>query len=247
VKVLLIVLAAVALGTLAWIAAQALVRTSPAAVVREDRAITGFDRIDISGAADVTLVQGDTEGIAIEAPARIVSRVRTSVHDRRLIVETSTPWHWRQLFESDSRNREPRLTIHVRRLERIDAAGTVKLAANTLTADSLVLDLAGACAIKIAELRANELRLDGSGAIKVELAGKVDSQHIDISGAGSYQAAGLASQKTVLHVSGAAKAVVNAAVALAVDISGAGVVEYIGDPKLEQTISGVGKVRRRGS
>jgi hypothetical protein len=39
--------------------------------------------------------------------------------------------------------------------------------------------------------------------------------------------------------------VVNARNALTVDISGAGKVEYFGDPKLRQTISGIGKVSRR--
>jgi len=46
-------------------------------------------------------------------------------------------------------------------------------------------------------------------------------------------------------MSGAGKAVVHAKNTLSVDISGAGVVEYIGDPKLRQTISGIGKVRRK--
>ena len=41
------------------------------------------------------------------------------------------------------------------------------------------------------------------------------------------------------------KAVVNASNSLAVDISGAGKVEYLGEPKLRQTISGIGKIARR--
>ena len=53
------------------------------------------------------------------------------------------------------------------------------------------------------------------------------------------------SDKADIRVSGAGKAIVNAARLLKVDISGAGVVEYIGDPKIEQQISGVGKIRRR--
>ena len=50
---------------------------------------------------------------------------------------------------------------------------------------------------------------------------------------------------SVIEVSGAGKAVVNAASSLEVDISGAGAVEYLGDPKVKQSISGIGKVRRR--
>ena len=38
---------------------------------------------------------------------------------------------------------------------------------------------------------------------------------------------------------------VNAAKTLNVDISGAGSVEYLGDPKVTERVSGAGKVRRR--
>jgi hypothetical protein len=87
--------------------------------------------------------------------------------------------------------------------------------------------------------------LEGSGATKVELTGKVGVQVVDLSGAGSYLARGLESDRVEVHVSGAGKAFVNAKTSLAVEISGAGLVEYSGNPKLEQDISGVGKVRRR--
>ncbi len=46
-------------------------------------------------------------------------------------------------------------------------------------------------------------------------------------------------------MSGAGKAYINAKTALSVEISGAGLVEYMGNPKLDKDISGVGKVRRR--
>ena len=46
-------------------------------------------------------------------------------------------------------------------------------------------------------------------------------------------------------MSGAGKAVVSASNTLAVDISGAGKVEYLGDPKLKQSISGIGRIARR--
>jgi hypothetical protein len=94
-------------------------------------------------------------------------------------------------------------------------------------------------------LQATTLRLDGSGAIKANVAGKVQRQRIDLSGAGSFQASKLASDEAVIEVSGAGKAVVNAANSFEVDISGAGAVEYLGDPKVKQSISGIGKVRRR--
>jgi hypothetical protein len=107
------------------------------------------------------------------------------------------------------------------------------------------LDFAGACKLKIGDLQATKLRLDGAGAIKAEIAGKVTDQDIDLSGAGSYLAAELVSDTAGVRVSGAGKAIVNAKTLLRADISGAGLVEYTGNPRLEQEISGIGKIRRR--
>lgn len=245
-KIFLIVLSAVVIATLAAVAMLAAGRNAPAGEsVREERALNGFSRIEIAGRADVTLVQGDTEGVTVEAPAQAMRRVKTAVEGNTLVVETSTARHWQDWFNGGGRIVEPRLTIRVRHLERIESAGSIKISADSLSADRLALDFAGRCTLRIANLQAKRLLLDGSGALKVEIAGRVDEQRVDLSGAGSYQAAGLASDTARLDVNGAGKAVVNVAKTLSVDISGAGVVEYIGDPKVSQSISGIGKVRRQ--
>jgi len=191
----------------------------------------------------VTLVQGATEGVTVEAPAS--AHVRTEVRDQTLVVDAQDQrrvWQW---FSGRGAGRTPHVTINVRDLNRIEAAGAIKLVADSIKSPDLRLDLAGACSLSIRDLQATTFKLDGSGATKVEIGGKVMRQEIDLSGAGSYQAAKLESDEAVVGVSGAGKAVVNARNTLTVDISGAGKVEYVGDPKLRQSISGVGKVSRR--
>jgi hypothetical protein len=157
-------------------------------------------------------------------------------------VESRSIWQW---FSGRGTSRTPHVTIRLRDVDRIEAAGAVTLDAGGLKSAELRLDLAGACTVKLRDLQATTLRIDGSGAIKVDIAGKVARQRVELSGAGSYQAEGLVSDDAVVEVSGAGKAVVNASNSLAVDISGAGKVEYLGDPKLKQTISGIGKITRR--
>jgi hypothetical protein len=216
-----------------------------AEVQQETRAASGFHRIDIDGKLDVTLVQGDTEGVTIEAPAAVLPRIRTQVRGGTLAVEGAEDrsfWDW---FSGRSTRRTPRITIHLREVDRIEAAGAVTIGADALKTNELFLDLAGACTIRVRDLRAMSLRLDGSGAIKAAIGGRVARQKIDLSGAGSYLADALVSDEASVEVSGAGKAVVNAKNSLAVDISGAGKVEYLGDPKIKQSISGIGKISRR--
>jgi hypothetical protein len=111
----------------------------------------------------------------------------------------------------------------------------------------LQLDFSGASTVRIRNIQATVLRLEGSGATKVELSGKVGAQEVELSGAGSYAALDMLSDRAEVRVSGAGKAYVNARTQLTVEISGAGLVEYTGNPKVEKEISGVGKVRRRDS
>ena len=212
---------------------------------QETRAAAGFHRIEIDGEVNVTLVQGATESVTVEAPASSLARIRTTVRSGTLVVdvvESRSVWQW---FSGRSASRIPRVTIRLRDVDRIETAGAVTVDAESLKTDELRLDLAGASTLRIDNLQATTLRIDGSGATKIAIGGKVGRQKIDLSGAGSYQAEKLVSNEAVIEVSGAGKAVVNASSTLAVDISGAGKVEYLGDPKIKQSISGFGKVTRR--
>jgi hypothetical protein len=220
-------------------------QAAAAELQHETRAVAGFHRLSIDGQVNVTLIQGTTEDVIIEAGAAALPRIHTEVHGSTLSIDAEgshSMWQW---FSGRGAGPAPRVTIHLRELDRIEAAGAVTLDAESLRTSDLRIDFAGACTLKVHDLQASSLRLDGSGATKVELAGKVERQRVHLSGAGSYQAERLVSSDAMVSVSGAGKAVVNASNTLVVEISGAGKVEYLGDPKLRQTISGIGKVARR--
>jgi hypothetical protein len=214
-------------------------------VTAETRAVSGFHRIDVAGEFDVTLVQGNTESVSIEAPASVLPRVVTEVHSGTLEISVRSDrglWNW---LSGRGLAKPVRVTINLRELDRIEGAGAFSLDADTLKVGELRLDVAGACKLHIRDLQAKRIILDGSGTIKAQIGGVVARQDVDISGAAAYDAGQLVSDDASVEVSGAGKAVVHAKNSLSVDISGAGVVEYIGDPKVRQTISGIGKVRRK--
>ncbi len=87
--------------------------------------------------------------------------------------------------------------------------------------------------------------MHGSGALDATVSGRVDRQTVRISGAGEYRAANLASADASVRVSGAGRVVVNAQRTLEVSLSGAGNVEYLGNPRVIEHVSGVGRVKRR--
>lgn len=210
------------------------------------RALPPFTRLDVSGVADVTLVQGAADSIAIAAGGRRATPVDAQVRGDTLHVSATddTRW-WNHLFGGGGRPAQ--VVVNFRELARIDAAGTVKLAAASLRTPALAVAGAGGTEIRIDDLQAGKLELAGAGALKAELAGSVAEQSIAISGAGDYRGARLASDTASVSVAGAGKVVVNVRRSLDAAISGAGRVEYLGEPKVTERISGIGSVRRRDS
>src|SRR6185437_13069443 len=77
------------------------------------------------------------------------------------------------------------------------------------------------------------------------LAGRVDDEKVSISGAGSYRAERLFANDATVTVSGVGNVVLRAERTLRANISGAGVIEYAGDPVVTEHVSGIGRVKRR--
>ena len=192
----------------------------------------------------MTLVQGAAESATVEAPSKHLARVRTEVSDGTLTIANaqSRRW-WSDLFGGGARPGAG--DGDFRDLEAISASGAVKLRADRMKIDRLRVSASGATSLKISGLETNQLSVSGSGAMKMELAGRATEQKIAISGAGDYRAEDLASEDARVSVSGAGRVVVQVARTLKIGLSGAGSVEYLGNPKVTQQVSGAGRVKRR--
>jgi hypothetical protein len=209
------------------------------------QAVAPFRRIAVEGLADVTLVEGASEGVAIDAPPK-GAPVTVEVRDGTLQIGANESRRWWQGFAAGSA-RAPRITITFRTLEALRLGGAVRLRAASLRSPTLAVTASGAASIRVENLDVDELKLSGAGAIKADLAGRAREQQISLAGAGVFRGAELAGEHVRVAVSGAGKALVSAGQTLSVSISGAGSVEYSGDPKITQDISGAGKIRRRSA
>jgi len=213
-------------------------------VVTDERALSPFNHVAVEGFADVTLVQGVSEGVRIEAGSKQLASMRAQVSDGTLTISSgaSRSW-WTGFFGLGGRG--ARITVTFRDLDTVSATGAVRIRAEGVKTDRLKVSASGATSLKIGNLDAKELSLTGSGAMRAELAGRVAEQRVSISGAGDYRAAELASDDARVSVSGAGRVVVQVEKTLKIGLSGAGFVESIGDPKVTQSISGAGRVKRR--
>jgi hypothetical protein len=140
---------------------------------------------------------------------------------------------------------QPHIVITFRSVSNIAVAGTVKVTASKLRAESLHVSGAGGTSLRIDDLDTRDLKLSGAGALRAEVAGRAADATITISGAGEFRGAKLVTQNASVTVAGAGKVTVNAEKTLKATISGAGSVDYLGDPKVTESVSGAGRVRRR--
>ena len=239
-----IALAALVAALLAWLT---LTRTvgSGSDVTTEVRSVEPFHRIEVSGRADVTLLQGADERMTVDAPSRGQSRVRARVENGTLMVSATDARRWWSALLGRGSAAPPRLIVEFKQLDAIALSGAVNLAADRILAPQLRIAASGGSALRIGDLDAKSFELFGSGALKATLAGRVVDQSISISGAADVIAGRLASENADVDVNGAGHIVVNVAKSLRATVSGAGNIDYFGHPDVKQQISGVGRVRRR--
>jgi hypothetical protein len=188
-------------------------------------------------------VQGPVEAIDVDAAPRTV--VEATVSNGRLTIHARDRRRWWHRLFGHRTAEGAAITVHLRTLERLALTGNVNLSAPRLAAKSLRIGASGGATLSIDDLQATTLRVEGSGALKADVAGQVDNEHVSISGAGTYRAERLRATEATVSVSGVGNVVVNVERKLRANISGAGLIEYVGEPQVVESVSGIGRVRRR--
>ena len=207
-------------------------------IITEERDVSGFDRVSLSGFGDVTIEQGDVESLTVSTDDNIMPYVQTEVKNDTLILD----------FDDKGRNRgyNPtdgiKFNLVVKDLSRMDISGAGSIEMNELKTEKLLADLSGAGSLEISSLTADELVVRQSGAGTVFVSGQVQGQELSHSGVGSYHAADLESETAIIEISGAGSATLWVTESLDIDISGLGNIIYYGTPRIIQNVSGLGTI-----
>ncbi len=195
---------------------------SAGAVESRDLTLPPFEAIVAGGNFAVQSTSGKAQTVRIAADPETLARVLAKVENKvlRLSLKEESPGIW---FKRGSRDR-------------------TEVAVNIPSLRSA--DLSGACTITASGLSGAAFKLSLSGASQATLKGKVRELQADLSGASRVDARQLETQATDLDLSGASNAKVHASTSLKVSSSGASQVEYKGNPKIQQDVSGVAKINR---
>jgi hypothetical protein len=211
-------------------------------IITETRDVSGFDAIEMSTFGKVNLVQGDSESLTITGSDNIVPLIKTTVSNGKLTISTVEP-----IFVTRVDKDHPlTFDIMVKDLSRLVVSGAGDFQMDSLTAESLVLDLSGAGNVNFSDFNGTELDVTLSGAGGLEIAGKVNQLNIEVSGVGGVNAGDLESQTAETNISGLGGITVWVTDELTGEISGGGSVSYYGDPTTNTSTSGIGSFKPLG-
>jgi len=182
----------------------------------EERQLDEFHDVNFEGVGELILQVGDRRPFEVSADGNLLPLIETSVKDGLLTIRFSQPV-------------QPRSPLRFR-------AGTKKL-------DHV--SAAGAASMTIIGVHGAKFALELSGAGSVDLAGEVGELDVVLSGAGNVDAQRLRARLAHAVVSGTGNVDLFVIDQLTAEISGAGSIYYIGEPRVESNITGVGKVGRK--
>ncbi len=187
-------------------------------VISESRPVQDFTGIELNGGGRLLIEQSDVESLTITADDNLLPDLTAEVRDAKLVLGTK-----------DFVNIRPTGLV------------TYKLLVKKLNS----IGVSGGAQIDVKGLRTDSFTVGVSGAGDITITGETEEQTISISGAGKYRAEDFRSKNASVNISGIGSALLAVSDRLDVHVSGAGEVEYIGDPQVIKEVSGAGTVRKR--
>ena len=186
----------------------------------QERSISKFDKIKISGAVNVIYTNSDTLSFIIKGKESDFNNVEAKVENTTLVLTSKGKTH------SD-------LTIYIKnnQLVSIESSGAASLkTTNTLKQDSITLNISGASNIN-AKLETKKIKCVEVGASNLVLAGTTDYLDAEISGAATLKSYNLTVKEALLMTSGAASSKVFITDKVNAVATGASDIKIKGDPK----------------
>ena len=183
--------------------------------VQEVRELDDFDRLAVSGAAEVEVRVGGEPSVELTIDDNLLPYVRTEVVGRtlRLKLEDGARYTFDGTLQA---------TVTVPSLEAIDAAG--------------------ACTVTAAGIDAAEFEVSVAGSCDALVSGRAESLKVSIAGSADLDLVGLQAARAEVSIAGSGDVTVSASEALDVSIAGSGTVRYAGSPSVSRSVMGSGTV-----
>lgn len=183
----------------------------------ETRKVSGFSKIDASGAINVEVSVQKDFSVEVQADDNLLANIKTEVSGNTL-----------KIYSEDRISPKTRINVKIS-MPEIEG-----------------LEVSGASSGNVSNVKANSLELKASGASKIKADGAAKKLEAEASGASTIDAENLKVEDADVDASGASNATVSASDDLKVEASGASKISYSGEPKnIKQNSSGASSVTKK--
>ncbi len=184
----------------------------------EKRQVAPFTSITTNGDFNIEVACQKDQGLEVEGDDNVLEYVSTEVSNNVLRLRST---------KSYSINEPVRIKISVPNLEGLSVSGAGK--------------------IEIKGMNNDKFEIDSNGAPSIFVTGTTKMIDINTNGAGKIDTHNLRASRAVVETNGVSRVDVDVAEQLDVTVNGPSSVFYEGDPVVNKTVRGPGKVERRRS
>ncbi|MCE1198202.1 MAG: DUF2807 domain-containing protein [Marinilabiliales bacterium] len=204
--------------------------------------LPAFTEISLKNDAKLILKQDSVQSVMVKANEETIKKMSVELSGKKLIIRyPNNSWF-------DTKWTPGEVTVYVS-MPQIDAlsqsgSGTI-LAEGNLTSRILELYDSGSGSIQLLHLKADKISATVAGSGMIQLDGQATNEEFKmmVSGSGSVKAPSFKSKHVSVIITGSGNCIVHAEESLHCKIAGSGGVTYYGNPSIEQTLIGSGKVK----
>jgi len=190
-------------------------------VTKQDRQVTSFHAIKVSGGIDIELSQGNALKLQVEADENLIALIHTEVKDGVLNI-----YH----DENIQGSKTMKVYLTFQQIDAITASGGCDIESkHKLNFTTLKMGLSGGCDIKL-ECKADNLVCKQSGGCDVVLSGEAQKGTFDVSGGSDVKASEFQLKNCMIDASGGSDVSVYATGELTMTATGASDINYYGKP-----------------
>ena len=205
-------------------------------VLKEQRPLEPVHALHLSGSTRLALRQADRDFIEIETDDNLLGLIEAPVKDGVLRIRS----------EGSIRPTALAITLHLQRLESVEAGGSAAVLGEAWSGRRLKVHLGGSAVVKLARLDLQQLDLAAGGSAVLNLAGRCARLDATLGGSSVLSAKHLRTAEANLRAAGSAQAVAWVTERLDAKASGSAGVRYYGSPKVDAQRSGSAEVTALG-
>jgi hypothetical protein len=205
----------------------------------QEHSVTSFKNVQVSGAIDLYVSQGDQKPVKIETDENLQQYIKVEQQGDKIIIKFREGVNLRPTDKIKAYVTSPLYNT-------IDVSGASNILSQTkiVNTENMTLEVSGAGDINM-DINAPAISAEISGAGAVNLKGETKTFDLTLTGAGKAHCYDMLSENTKVDISGAGDADVYASVKLDAQVSGAGSVTYKGGAtNVAQQVSGAGSVKK---